>query len=142
MGAIQDMLQEVPLAAVLRERVALAEQKYEAAVREVEALKAKVAALERENAELRARIPRDKAAPLSKETELVLVQIFKAKEIEDRNVDNMATALGMDRGVMQYHLDRLNDADLAHESGSDIEGVYWALKPEGRRYVVERNLHR
>jgi DNA-binding transcriptional ArsR family regulator len=142
MGAIQDILQEVPLAAVLRERVALAEQKYEAAVREVEALKTKVAALERENAALRSRIPRDKGAPLSKETELVLIQIFKAREIEDRDVDNMATALGMDRGVMQYHLDRLNEAGLAHKTASDIEGVYWALKPEGRRYVVERNLHR
>jgi DNA-binding transcriptional ArsR family regulator len=45
-----------------------------------------------------------------------LLQIFKAREIEDRDVDNMATALGMERGVMQYHLDRLNEAGLAHKT--------------------------
>jgi hypothetical protein len=39
MGSIQDLLQEVPLAAVLRERVALADQKYEAVIRQAEELK-------------------------------------------------------------------------------------------------------
>jgi hypothetical protein len=60
MGWIEDfqnLLQGVPLSAVLRERIALAEQKYEATLRENEQLKQKVEFLERENAELRAQIP-------------------------------------------------------------------------------------
>jgi hypothetical protein len=36
MGAIQDLLTEVPLSAVLKERVALADQKYERAKEEIE----------------------------------------------------------------------------------------------------------
>ena len=140
MGSIQDLLQEVPLAAVLRERVALAEQKYEAAIRQVEELKQRVAALERENAELRARIPHRKETTLGEDTARVLVQIFKARELEDRAVDTMARALGMEEGVLRYHLDRLNEAGLAHMTSGDHEHVYWALEPKGRQYVVEHNL--
>jgi DNA-binding transcriptional ArsR family regulator len=142
MGWIEDVLKEVPLSAVLKERVALADQKYEACLREVEALKKKVAALERENADLRARIPqRDEEAPLRKETERVLVHMFSAPEMDEREVGAMAEALGMERSVLQYHLDRLNEAGLAHMTGGDIDGVYWALKLKGRQYVVESNLH-
>jgi hypothetical protein len=57
MGAIQDLLQEVPLSAVLRERVALAEQKYEAAMTENAELRRQLRALENENATLRALTP-------------------------------------------------------------------------------------
>jgi hypothetical protein len=58
MGAIQDLLQEVPLSAVLRERVGLAEAKYNLAVKENEDLKQRLRALEEENASLRAQIPK------------------------------------------------------------------------------------
>jgi DNA-binding transcriptional ArsR family regulator len=142
MGSIQDLLQEVPLAAVLKERVALADQKYEAAIRQVEELKQRVAALERENAELRAQIPRRTETSLDEDTARVLVQIFNAREIEERDVGNMAAALNMDRGVLQYHLDRLDEAGLAHMTSSNslLEHTYWALKPKGRQHVVERKL--
>jgi DNA-binding transcriptional ArsR family regulator len=144
MGSIQDLLQEVPLAAVLRERVALADQKYEAAIRQVEALKQRVTALEHENAELRAQIPRQiKSSPaLSDDTVRVLVQIFRARDIEDRDVGALAQVLGMERGVMQYHLDRLYDGGLAETTGGNyLHGhVYWGLTPKGRQHVVERKL--
>src|SRR3989442_1763854 len=100
-----------------------------------------IAALERENAELRAQIPHRKETSLSEDTARVLVQIFKAKDIDDRDVGAMARALGMDRGVLQYHLDRLEEAGLADVTGSSGDGhIYWALTPNGRQYVVERNL--
>jgi DNA-binding transcriptional ArsR family regulator len=145
MGSIQDLLQEVPLAAVLRERVALADQKYETAMREVAQLKERVADLERENAELRAQIPaddEDDAASLQPDTARVLVHLFKANLPEARDVGNMAMTLGMERGVLQYHLDRLYDAGLAETAGANyLHGhVYWALTPEGRRYAVECKL--
>jgi hypothetical protein len=106
MGSIQDLLQEVPLAAVLRERVALADQRYEAALRDVEQLKQKVEALEQENAKLRAQIPQTKdGAALSDDTNRVLVQLFKAARQEERDVGAMAVTLEMERGVLQYHLE-------------------------------------
>ena len=142
MGSIQDLLQEVPLAAVLRERVALADQKYEAALRDVEQLRRKVAALEKENAELRAQIPQTKQADLGDDTKRVLVHIFRARQLEERDVGVMASTLGMERGVMQYHLDLLREAGLAESTGGNyLHGhTYWALKPEGRRRVVEGKL--
>lgn len=39
MGTIQDLLQEVPLSAILKERVALAEQRYDLAMNENAVLK-------------------------------------------------------------------------------------------------------
>jgi len=142
MGLIQDLLQEVPLAAVLRERVALADQRYEAALREVEELKRKYAALERENSELRTQIPQAPQAPLGEDTKRVLVQIFRARQQEERDVGAMAAALGMERGVVQYHLDRLRDAGFAEVSGGNyLHGhTYWALTSAGRRHVVEGKL--
>jgi DNA-binding transcriptional ArsR family regulator len=142
MGWIEDVLKEVPLSAVLKERIALAGQKYEAAIQQVDELRQKVAALERENAELRAQIPRPHEPSLGEDTTRVLVHLFKAKEIDDRDVGNMARALNMDRGVLQYHLDRLDEAGLAKLTGGNyVDGhVYWGLKPEGRQYVVERKL--
>ena len=74
MGSIQDLLQEVPLAAVLRERVTLADQRYETALRENEELKQKITRLERENAELRTQVRQTKEATLPDETNRVLVQ--------------------------------------------------------------------
>jgi len=120
MGSIQDLLQEVPLAAVLRERVARADQKYEAVIRQAEELKQRVAALERENAELRALIPHRSEAALGEDTTRVLVHIFKASGTEDRDVGAMARALGMERGVLQYHLDRLKEAGLADITGANF----------------------
>jgi DNA-binding MarR family transcriptional regulator len=140
MGWIEDLLKEVPLSAVLRERIALEGQKYEGAIREVDALKKKVAALERENAELRDQIPQRKETSLSEDTARVLVQIFKARDIDERAVGNIAGALNMDPGVLEYHLDRLDEAGLALLTSSDEEHTYWGLTPKGRRHVVERKL--
>jgi DNA-binding MarR family transcriptional regulator len=142
MGSIQDLLQEVPLAAVLRERVALADQKYEAALHEVELLKRKVEALQRENADLRAQIPEDGEADLSDDTKGVLVRLFKATREQERDVKAMAAGMGMERGVLQYHLDRLREAGLANRAGGNaLRGdTYWSLTAKGRQRVVEGKL--
>jgi DNA-binding transcriptional ArsR family regulator len=142
MGSIQDLLQEVPLAAVLRERVALADQKYEAAVREVEDLKRKIAALERENAELRTQIPPSDTTSLGDDTNRVLVHLFLATESVERDVGMMAAALGMEKGMLQYHLDRLQEVGFAKVTGGNyVDGhVYWGLTPSGRQHVVGRKL--
>jgi DNA-binding transcriptional ArsR family regulator len=79
---------------------------------------------------------------LPDDTKRVLVHMFQAVELEDRDVGTMAMALRMEKGVMRYHLDRLEEAGFADISGShpDLGHVYWYLLPEGRRYVVERKL--
>jgi DNA-binding transcriptional ArsR family regulator len=142
MGWIEDVLKEVPLSAVLKERIALADQKYESAIQQVDDLKKKIAALERENADLRAQIPHHEETSFAEDTSRVLVQMFRAKTIEERDVGNMARALNMERGVMQYHLDRLKEAGFAGSTGGNYlhHHTYWVLTPQGRQYVVERKL--
>jgi len=68
MGAIQDLLQEVPLSAVLKERVALAEQKLERATSENADLKQRIRELEEENAALRELIPTEELGGLNRDT--------------------------------------------------------------------------
>jgi hypothetical protein len=140
MGLVQDLLEQVPLAAVLRERVALADQKYEAAIRESEQLKRRVEALERENAELRTQIPQAKEVALSNDTKRVLAHLFKAQTQQD--VGAIAMGLGMERGLLQYHLDCLLKYGLADVAGLNYlhDHTYWALTTEGRRRVVEGDL--
>jgi predicted nuclease with TOPRIM domain len=139
MSPLQDLLQEVPLSAVLRERVALAESRFAEANRQMETLKQRVHSLEKENAELRAQMPKGRMQ-LSPDTCRVLVHLFQ--ELEERDVGAMADALMMDRGVLQYHLDCLQKFNFADVSGGDyVHGhVYWTSTAEGRRYVVEQKL--
>jgi DNA-binding transcriptional ArsR family regulator len=142
MGALMDLLQEVPLSAVLQERVKLADEKLARAIEENEDYKRKIAALVHEIEILRALIPAKSESALGDDTARVLVYIFKAAHQEERDVGAMARALKMERGVLQYHLDRLKEAGMAaRTSGNYISGhIYWGLTPEGRRHAVENKL--
>lgn len=134
MSLLQDLLDEVPLSEALRERVALAEEKYERANKEIEVFGQRIAALEREIEILRAQIPSE-PSPLGGDSVRVLVHLFKVEELQNRDGAIMARELEMERGVLQYHLDRLRDLGL-----SDATDIYWGVTAEGRRYVVERKL--
>ena len=140
MGWVQDLLREVPLSSVLKERVALADEKYEGAMKEIEALSGRVIALEKENAELRAQLPQGQK--LGDDTVRVLVHLFRTDDLDGRDVGAMSRALGMERGVLKYHLDRLDDVKLAEcPGGNYVEGhFYWALTSDGRRHVIEHKL--
>ena len=143
MGAIQDLLQEVPLSAVLRERVALADDKLARATEEAENYKRRIADLERENEMLRSQNPTAKSeSGLGPDTTRVLVHLFKNTDQELRDVGFMVTVLQMERSVLQYHLDRLKDAGMAKLTSSNyVHGtVYWGLTPEGRQHAVEGKL--
>jgi hypothetical protein len=84
--------------------------------------------------------PSQAEGELSVETGVVLLHMFKT-EFDGRNVEEMARRLSMQRGILEYHLDRLRDADFAQCTGLGGDGeIYWAVTPAGRRYVVERKL--
>jgi DNA-binding MarR family transcriptional regulator len=79
---------------------------------------------------------------LSDDTIRVLIYMFKAANYLSRDIGAIAIALRLERGIVQYHLERLHEANLAESAGGNyLHGhVYWDLTPEGRRYVVERKL--
>jgi Fic family protein len=142
MGLLQDILKEVPLSSVLRERVALAEARYQHASEEISTLKQRIADLERLNGELRAQVPTASKGELDPETIRVMSHLFKVSG-DDLDAGLTARALGMQQNLLQYHLDRLHEIGFAHMTGGNyVSGhTYWGLTPEGRRYVVERKLH-
>jgi hypothetical protein len=141
MGLLQDLLKEVPLSSVLKERVALAEEKYESAVKEIEGYKQRIAALERENENLRAQVPKSGDA-VSEDTVRVLVHLFKTAPTEARDVGAMSKELALNDGLLTYHLERLEGLGLAKLTGRNYleDHVYWGITPDGRRYVVEKKL--
>lgn len=81
-------------------------------------------------------------ANLKADTVRVLVHLFGTINQAGRNVGAIATALNLQRSVLEYHLDRLAEANLAEfdDFNSMLGHVCWALTAEGRRYVVERGL--
>ena len=140
MGWITDLLKDVPVTAVVKERLALAEDKYKTVADEKNRLQERIAVLEEENASLRAQLPKKKDGALEDDTKRVLVQLFTATDIEDRGVRSISNALRIANGVAKYHLDRLEDANLALCTSADDIDVYWNITPEGRRYAVENKL--
>ena len=141
MGSIQDLLTELPLSAVMKQRVALAEEKFDQAVAEAEKLRQRVADLEKEVAELHAQLPSKPAGDLDDATCQVLVYLFRCRD-EECDLGVLAQRLQMERGIAKYHLDQLNTRGLARAQGGNyLTGAeYWGLTPEGRQYVVENDL--
>jgi DNA-binding transcriptional ArsR family regulator len=143
MGWLQDLLKDIPVSAVLEQRVKLADDKYEAIARELEQckqenanLKREIADLKRENERLRAQLPSSDIA-LSEDTVRVLVYMFDETQMDYRGVEWMADRLEMTQGVLRYHLDELKKAGFAHCTGFDVSDEYWAVQPDGRKYVME-----
>ncbi|MGN6287226.1 MAG: hypothetical protein ACTHM2_18920 [Afipia sp.] len=141
MGWIEDILKEVPLSSVLKERVSLAEQKYALAVEENALLKQRVRHLEEENSILKQQIPNTQNTALDGETARVLAYLFRA-EGDFRDIGIMANSLQIETGLLKYHLDVLDEAGYATCTGGNyLSGhLYWALTPSGRRYAVEQKL--
>jgi hypothetical protein len=79
---------------------------------------------------------------LEADTNRVLVHLFTASEMDDRDVGTMAAILRLDKGMLEYRLDLLDDAKLAENTGFNyVSGhVYWAITPQGRRHVVRHDL--
>lgn len=79
---------------------------------------------------------------LKDETKKILKLLFETDGLDPRVI---AGETGLDVGVVQYHLDILNEKDFAvigsYISGSELIGsegsVEWVITSSGRRYVVE-----
>ena len=113
MGWLEDLLKEVPLSAVMKERVQLAADKLALATEQNEILKQRVKALEKENETLREQIPIETLDALQDDTKRVLIYFFQTSERDDCHVEAIAHALKMNEGVLKYHLDQLKEAGFA-----------------------------
>jgi hypothetical protein len=85
--------------------------------------------------------PNPKASnELDQDTARLLVQLFRADDIDHRGVRFMARLFTIDVGMVRYHLDQLKVLGFARLGSAGREDAYWFITPEGRRYVVERKL--
>ncbi len=149
MGIVTDLLKEVPLSVVLREQIVMLDKEIASLRTENAELKAKVAILETENADLKiansdlkaeiARIKRPQKK-LDAETEQLVQYFFTTGR--ELTAGDVASALTIDIGTVDYHFDLLFEAGLIMQTraGSDSgEGMY-EITPSGRKYVVENKI--
>jgi hypothetical protein len=83
--------------------------------------------------------PSQQQKVLSDDTFRVLVYLFRVDNQQHREIRVMARALQLEENVLRFHLDRLQEANLAETVGFNyVQGdVYWDLTSDGRRYVME-----
>jgi hypothetical protein len=81
---------------------------------------------------------------LEPETIAILLHLFRAESEQDRDAKNMALIFNLEQSVVQYELDNLREAGLAEPTdvNSIWDTVSWGLTSEGRRYVIQRKLHK
>jgi DNA-binding MarR family transcriptional regulator len=156
MGLVASSREEVPVSSAQNPKSA--EGACERAIKDIEQFKQHVAALERVDAELRAKFdqedelslqtdgePRaqpDQESEWSLQTLRILVHMYITENVGQRNVGVMARKFKMGRATLQSHLDRLHQHGLA-ESGQAshrLGHMYWGVTPEGRKFIAERKL--
>jgi chromosome segregation ATPase len=138
MGWLLDTLKEIPLSAVLKEKIAAIEDKYAAAETQTKILEgdlrkanAHIAGLTQENQRLNKQIEE-----LSHSDDLDDVEIGILKDMADIGsehftAENMAIRYPMTPAKFRYHLQRLDDADLAKAPVGDDAGWHWSRHKKG-----------
>ena len=152
MGWITDLLQELPLSAVQRERLSLAEQKYALLETSYADLKAKYSALESENnalkldnVNLRQEIQRrddviqnekSHGAHLDKVKEDILLLLARTETHES----DIPQAVGVSIQIGAFHLHELATQKFITRRYARGREFPWALTHEGRSYLVSHGL--
>jgi chromosome segregation ATPase len=148
MGLITDLLKDIPLSAVLREKMASAEQKYAALDTENAILKddkrelqVRVMELERQVGDLKQEIEKlTHVGDDLDEVEILLLRALTSPEIS--TPEQMVGIAGSNLTRVQYHLHRLVEANYVFYGpvGTGIPGpLHCYLTHEGREYLIKRD---
>ena len=137
MGWITDWLKEIPLSAVLREKLSDLEKEHERTTAENKALKTENTVLKSQNHDLKTKLDAachedSQASDIEKDAEKILVLLAKSPMHSER----IAETLGMNPQVTEFHLHEL----LQREFAFPVTLGGWRLNQEGRRYLIQRNL--
>jgi predicted DNA-binding transcriptional regulator len=132
MGWITDLLKEVPLSAVLREKL--------------ETIEARVKTLEQENASLRSdneRMRKLQHAESASELSEAEINILKLLAQTTRFLDErqIGTALSISTTKCTYYLEKLRKAGYLRMPAVMTEGdCMYQLRQNGREYLIANNL--
>ncbi|MGI9068370.1 MAG: hypothetical protein ACR2HX_18445 [Pyrinomonadaceae bacterium] len=137
MSLLADILREIPLSTVLREKIAT--------------IDAENAALQTENAILKDHLREAKAqtTQLSKEIdrlthidenldeiEVALLRALTNKSVHE--IEQLAGIVGSDLTRVEYHLEKLIAADYVSVPPPIIAGPTWYLEHKGREYLIAK----
>jgi beta-phosphoglucomutase-like phosphatase (HAD superfamily) len=154
LDGLEKLINEHGSAVILKERIALANDKYAALddkakglQLQVERLQADNARLVEENTKLKAsQIPKPTApAVLEEVKERLLVVAANSSSSRSSSTRDLATAVGCSENVAEFHLTELERSKLMGVAYSmstawNEGGARWSINHEGRRYLMERGL--
>ena len=141
LDGLEKLINEHGSAAILKERIELANDKYAALERKAAELSAENDRLRAENAELRAKLPAPKAAAAAGQVDDVAQQILVLLSKSPRiQLEHIAGTLGIDRELAAFHIEELEGAGLVYGSYSMIAPANYSLDQEGRRYLIKNGL--
>jgi predicted nuclease with TOPRIM domain len=159
MGFITDLLKDIPLSAVIREKLIEAEKKLSVFEQQNKNLQAnlnqatkEIESLKKLNQELQ-RATSQKKKKLDKVTEQILKQFFDIGR--DLPLEHFMSTLSLEISIVEYHFDLLleggfiQQATIGHSGNTLIDARFggdsstpntFQITPNGRKYIVE-NIH-
>jgi len=145
MGWVSDLLKEYPALSVAKERLALAETKFQELENKYAQLSTENERLKAENLQLREKLAgfeKAKKGDLQPELCNLLVHLFTYHDRNNTHLDAIARSLGVESQMARYYLDKLVERNLVVVTGGNyVRGhTYYGLTDQGRAFVVENGL--
>jgi predicted nuclease with TOPRIM domain len=137
MSLFTDILKGLPENAVLRSKVADAETRYAALETENAILKDDLRDANTEIRKLKKQIEELTHTDNLNEAEITLLQ--SVSKHQDVNIVSVAQKFGIDRGRVEYHIQRLIDLKYVDFKGFDFDGIY-LIEQKGREALMTRGL--
>ncbi|MGO9019117.1 MAG: hypothetical protein ACLQVJ_12300 [Syntrophobacteraceae bacterium] len=138
MGWFTDLIKDVPVSAVVKERLALAEDRFRAIEEENKKLKRRIAALEEENKGLRAQSPASQQPQEPEEIEIKIMTLLS--KIGQGTIRDVAQTLQISITKAEYHISEMEEAELLHGSYSYVDEATFSLAQKGRVFLVKNDL--
>jgi hypothetical protein len=132
MGIITDILKDLPLSAVLREKLQELERKYVA-------LEAENTRLKQENEELKSRLEEPTRTGELTEPEVRILVLLSScnRELTPHII---ASELGLSLTKAEYYLERMYDKHIYSHDYADGRPSEYYLIQKGRQYLIENGL--
>lgn len=150
MGIITDILKDIPLSAVLRERLVDQEKKMAILEAENAALKTENLALKNENSDLKAlienlrqEIQQTKDIQKEKSHDTLLGKLDKKILLFIRKaatIDEVTQTQQISPDIAKMHLKKLFDHGLVTTFQGKDRKLYWHIKELGTKYLIDHNL--
>jgi len=141
LDGLEKLINEHGSAAILKERIELANDKYAALERRLAEMSEDNKRLRAENEELRTRATGTKAAgpavEIDETAQRIILLLAKQTDLQQSQI---ARQLGIGEELAAFYLEELENADILYGSHSTMRPVEYSLSQEGRRYLIKNGL--